>query len=309
MSTGGDRDDILETYLEGGSELSRAYREEAREEPPAHLDRRIRLAAHHGMRSVRGAHGPFARSWAVPVSLAAVLVLSVSVVLLMSPPDAVDPTPSELPSTAAPSPGLGDGRGNGRVSGQGAGQGAGEKAGAPYSTDELRREAQRPRESAEPLGAEPPAAASGAARERAPTPEPGDALPATPAPRFAPAPAPSTSAPRRLDGADLMKEEAERTPRQHAPAAPASAGDGALDLARPPRVGTEKRAAPSAAQREADPQAWLRAIEALLDEGDTAAARAELAAFIAAYPGHPLGERLQALREGDPGLERAGEPQ
>ncbi|MDX1435126.1 MAG: hypothetical protein R3286_21995, partial [Gammaproteobacteria bacterium] len=58
-----------------------------------------------------------------------------------------------------------------------------------------------------------------------------------------------------------------------------------------------------------DPAAWLRDIEALLDAGETAAAREALAAFIEAHPGYPLGERLRAFREADPGLERSREAQ
>ena len=64
--------------------LARLYREAAREEPPAHLDAAILSAAH---RDVGARPRPFdsaaLRSWRLPVSIAAVVVLSVSIVMLM----------------------------------------------------------------------------------------------------------------------------------------------------------------------------------------------------------------------------------
>lgn len=76
-------EELLREFLQGDSPLSRLYRRDAREEPSAQLDASVRAAARHKLRpKSRVAHGPFARHWAVPASLAAVLVLSVSVVLL-----------------------------------------------------------------------------------------------------------------------------------------------------------------------------------------------------------------------------------
>ena len=64
--------------------LARLYRETAREEPPAHLDAAILAAAHRdaGARP-RPLGSAWLRSWRLPVSIAAVVVLSVSVVMLM----------------------------------------------------------------------------------------------------------------------------------------------------------------------------------------------------------------------------------
>ena len=80
-----ERDDkLLQEYLAGDSALSRLYRDRATEQPDAHLDATIRARAHAAVaRDARVAHSPFARNWMVPTSLAAVLVLSVSVVVLM----------------------------------------------------------------------------------------------------------------------------------------------------------------------------------------------------------------------------------
>jgi hypothetical protein len=80
-------------------ELARLYREGAQEEPPAHVDAAVLAAAR------RSAHsGPLpgdkpqttSRGWYVPLALAAVLVLSVSVVVL-SPE--VERLPQSVPET------------------------------------------------------------------------------------------------------------------------------------------------------------------------------------------------------------------
>jgi len=70
-----DNDKELEEYLQGNSELSRRYRDEKGAEPPAHLDKHILDAAREAITSVRK------QRWYVPVSIAAVLVIGVSLVL------------------------------------------------------------------------------------------------------------------------------------------------------------------------------------------------------------------------------------
>ncbi len=85
-------EDLLREYLKGDSAMSRLYRRDADEQPDAQLDARILAQARRGVaRKSRVAHSPFARHWIVPTSLAAVLVLSLSVVLLMPDP-ALKPT-------------------------------------------------------------------------------------------------------------------------------------------------------------------------------------------------------------------------
>jgi len=73
----------LEEYLKGDSALSRAYRAEGKAQVPGHLDKAILSAAHEAVGSKQAskvAYSPFARSWYVPVSMAAVLMLCVSLV-------------------------------------------------------------------------------------------------------------------------------------------------------------------------------------------------------------------------------------
>lgn len=89
--------------MEHDATLAAAYRAGAHEEPPAHLDAAIRAAA----RREAGA-GPQRisrlRAWRVPVSLAAVVVLSVTVVLMVREEggDRLEPAPPRIAATPAP---------------------------------------------------------------------------------------------------------------------------------------------------------------------------------------------------------------
>ncbi len=80
-------EEMLREFLAGDSPLSRLYRRDAQQQPNAQLDAAILAAARRNLApKSRVAHGPFARHWVVPTSLAAVLVLSVSIVLLTPDP-------------------------------------------------------------------------------------------------------------------------------------------------------------------------------------------------------------------------------
>lgn len=102
-------------------ELAGIYRAAAREEPPQHVDAAILAAArrearsqphsldestagvpesHAGPGAVRHAQGP-GRRWQVPLALAAVLVLSVSIVTLQREAGDLAPTPSRGESVGA----------------------------------------------------------------------------------------------------------------------------------------------------------------------------------------------------------------
>ena len=76
-------DQNLEDYLQGDSPLSKAYRAEEKAQPPVHLDKVIVAAANEAIRSEQTsniAYSPFARTWYVPASMVAVLVLCVGLV-------------------------------------------------------------------------------------------------------------------------------------------------------------------------------------------------------------------------------------
>lgn len=86
----------LDEYLEGDSEVSRLYRLGAAEEPDPALDDAILARARRAVGSrPRVVHSPFARHWMVPTSLAAVLVISVSAVLLVPGPETTPEAPFE----------------------------------------------------------------------------------------------------------------------------------------------------------------------------------------------------------------------
>ncbi len=93
-------DQLLDEYLRGDSALARAYRETGREEPPAHLDAAILAQARAATAPRRGSKP----RWLMPLSLAATVVLSIGVVLLMSKqgvaPESMEPPPSVVPAPA-----------------------------------------------------------------------------------------------------------------------------------------------------------------------------------------------------------------
>jgi hypothetical protein len=72
----------FEAYLQGDSKLSTSYQKASSEQAPAHLDDSILAASRRAVQSKpRYAFSPFASDWHMPLSLAAVLVLSVSVIV------------------------------------------------------------------------------------------------------------------------------------------------------------------------------------------------------------------------------------
>ena len=73
----------LKEYLQGDSALSKAYGAEEKAVAPAHLDNSILSAANEAVRPKRLskiAYSPFARTWYVPASMAAILTLCVGLV-------------------------------------------------------------------------------------------------------------------------------------------------------------------------------------------------------------------------------------
>lgn len=97
MGTRKTSDQIIDEYLRGGSSLSRDYRALAMEQPRAAVDRNILAQAREAVTGTQSkskpwfriAPGPFAAHWALPVSLATVLVVSVTLVLTLSDHGAV----------------------------------------------------------------------------------------------------------------------------------------------------------------------------------------------------------------------------
>ena len=82
--------------------LDRVYAAGPREEPPSRVDDSILAAARREVRAGPRSIGAVLRHWRVPVSIAAVIVLSVTVVLLMREEGA--DRPQVAPPAAAPAP-------------------------------------------------------------------------------------------------------------------------------------------------------------------------------------------------------------
>ncbi|HEV2007695.1 MAG TPA: hypothetical protein VGQ88_03115 [Burkholderiales bacterium] len=90
--------------MERDARLAALYRAAAQNEPPAALDDAIRAAARRAVSSKPRLTGwPFSHSWGVPVSIAAVIVLSVSMVAVMreEAPEILEPPRAEAPTMGA----------------------------------------------------------------------------------------------------------------------------------------------------------------------------------------------------------------
>ena len=94
--------EAFESYLQNESSLSRVYKATAKETPPVELDTRILERARQAVRrQARVGRSPFANNWMIPVSLAAMLVLTVGLVTFMFEKTDTPLLPETVP---APSP-------------------------------------------------------------------------------------------------------------------------------------------------------------------------------------------------------------
>ncbi len=272
-------EEMLQEFLAGDSPLSRLYRRDAREEPNAQLDAAILAEARRNLAAKsRVAHGPFARHWLVPTSLAAVLVLSVSVVLLTPDPvrqpgvefDRVTDTPGaagglvDAPETAA------------------SGEGMPAPAHAPLvTTPAMDREQDSAAEGGSTGGR-----ASGLVPLQAPAKQ-----------QRAHEPVGKFSEKRERKALQLENVPASEQPPRPVPAT----GAGVAEEAAAPsasRALAEPTPGPHgmpADTVQADPAAWLRFVESLLKEQKLQAARSNLRAFRARYPNFPLPAALMPL--------------
>ncbi|MBM3357444.1 MAG: hypothetical protein FJY54_06925 [Betaproteobacteria bacterium] len=287
----------------GGAEndprLARIYREAGDDGPPAHLDAAILAAAH---REVGANPRPFSallRWWQVPVSIAAVVVVSASLVILMreegterltdpklgapaaSRREEAPPASAEYPITAPqepvapaalPEPGVRAPR-------------------APPVSREAVTDKPPPtpaRERAEPARQSAPATAESAPPFAAvPAPRPAD--PASRAERESaaePAAVPKEARTRSEARAPLGERPAADLAKPAAAAAPESGRPAEVDPGTG-RVLGERLPVWHAYERER-PEKWLERIEELRRQGQGAAAEEMLAEFKRRFPGHPL---------------------
>lgn len=240
------------------SDLSGHYRAGSNEEPPAHLDAAILAAARREVTRSR-----FVRNWHLPVSIAAVLVIGVSLALMTSEID--EPLPP-LDTSASVSAG---------------------KSAQAVTERAMKQETQAP-----------PAARSGIEREVRPSRERSarserevDTRQNSSVGRAdSAAGVPSVAAPAAAPALQQFETAAPPEPVAEQKGTVADSVQGPRDTAV-----LSKRAAPSSDAPTGAPEEWLKNIEDLLRNGKTAQAREQLAAFRKRYPDYRLPETLREL--------------
>ena len=256
-------EEVLREYLEGDSELARLYRRHADEQPDARLDARILAEARQAVaREHRVVHSPFARHWMVPASLAAVLVVSVSALLLSPDPaleSGVEPRiEDEQAAQPLPAPAAVD---------------------APAPAQPTAGRLEQAFDVEESTAGE---RAYGAQTRQ--SPDADQALERS----------------RAESRSDAAKRKSVSGAVAPSPAA-ASPVDAAAEQAAPPAASKAAREAvlerhPMPADAlQSDPAAWLRFIERLLNEQDREAVKSNLRAFRSRYPQLPLPAALMPL--------------
>jgi hypothetical protein len=276
----------LQQLLADAAELRRQYRAASQEEPPIHLDQAIRAAA----RRVAGARPGGARmaaSWRVPAAIAAVVVVSVTLAVMVGRREPQLPTAKEQPPPAA-------------ARSAGAER---DQAEAPSESDAVKekvgpspsKQAIQTRSKAEqspPLPATPTADAVEKDERATASEAQNAAAPAATGLRVELSPAaaplkPSAAAPPV--GAAGANAPPAQSNLQEGAAKPAA---GETAAARPL---AKKRAQAEPAETDSrglpwdnDPQAWLAHIEALRMMGRTAEAAASFRTFRTRYPDYRL---------------------
>lgn len=190
--------------------VSRRYRELGAEEPPRALDDAILAAARRPARTST-------RRWAVPSSLAAVVVLSVTVTLNIQR-EAPEMVPAQAPARpmSAPTPAPQAAAPEAKQRGADASQQEAAKAAGPSAARETPAEAPRSETPAQkPFAPDPPAVADASPRAPAESAAPAPAI-ASRAERDSAAVAGALSAPRQEAREDQVAERARTAP---APAA------------------------------------------------------------------------------------------
>jgi len=241
------------------SRLSGHYRAGSTEEPPAHLDAAILAAARREVERAR-----FARKWHLPASIAAVLVIGVSLALMTSeiedplpPPDTSAGVAANEARQAAPALAMKQ-----------------ESQARPASRPGIERESRPSRERSARSDREADTRQNSAA---------GHADSAAAAPSVAaPAPAPAL---QQFEAAAPSESVAE----QKSALADSAQGKRATAALR------KEETAPSSATPADAPEEWLKRIEDLLRNGKTAPAREQLAEFRKRYPDYRLPETLLEL--------------
>lgn len=242
-------------------ELSERYRAESRDQPPAHADAAILAAAKRAVGSQPQPAGAprSVRRWYVPVSLAAVIMLSVAVTLRME---------REQPDVAMPDS-------------------------VPVVREKEQKLAQQ---APEPLAAASVSAPAPVASRAAPKPAP--VQPAAPVFAPDPKPARDAAPGERQPVDSLRSEDAARGPAASSDAARGNVADSAVSgrmrsEAREMSAPAAKPAqAPVLAKRELAPEEWLERIAELRKLQRDREADEQLAEFKRRYPDYRISETM-----------------
>ena len=266
------------TDMERDARLSALYPLTKRDEPPPVLDAAIRAAAQRAVRArPRLAGSPFGRSWRVPLSIAAVVVVSVSLVILMR-----EEAPEVTQAPPAPIAGPGS-----------------RPPGATGTRDAERAKPERPAAPKEHARSDGVAASKEARVEsaQAESARPNEAKTQSYDVTNSPAVAGNmqgavSAAKKEPDAAVASKNEESRdVQRARAAPAPAAASAGV------PAAAMERQAAQSTdnllALTSLPPAKWLERIEELRKQGKLDEARASLGEFRKRYPDYPLPDTLK----------------
>jgi hypothetical protein len=248
-----EQDEAFATYLKRRSVLPSGPSSDDRLEPPAALDAIVLKKAREAIKAPavpdQGRQQMYrAPRWAVPVALAATIMLCLSVVMNIS-------LNTNRPTPAANLQRMTAARAEGDIS-----SGRRESVPGDIPSREIILPGAKVASSAAP---HPPIVAEQALGLR-----PAASAPMAPAPSAAPAPAPPTDEPRLAAGSATDKATmfAKRADAAVPGAAPSAAG--------------------AAGPHPADPKAWLQQIDALRAAGKIERADAEMRRFRAAFPGY-----------------------
>jgi hypothetical protein len=264
-----EQDEAFEAYLKRRSVLPSGLSPDDRLEPPAALDAIVLKKAREAIKAPaapdQGTQQMYrAPRWAVPVALAATIMLCLSVVMNIS-------LNTNRPTPAANLQRMTAARAEGDIS-------SSRRESVPG--DIPSREVILPEAKVAGSAAPHPSVVA----EEANGPPPASA-PMAPAPSAAPAPAPPTDEPRLAarsasDKAAMFAKRAEASVPGAAPSAAGAAGDSSTE------TNSYRSAAPAAGPHPADPKAWLQQIDALRAAGQIERADAEMRRFRAAFPGY-----------------------
>jgi hypothetical protein len=242
------------------SRLSAYYRAGSPEEPAAHLDAAILAAARREVALSR-----FARSWHLPASIAAVLVIGVSLALMTNDIEDSLPPADTSGGTAARARQSAPAQAMKQKSESGPAPRVGMERESRPSRD---RSARADREVDMRQNSASEKVDSAVAAPAVSEPVPGPAL-------------------KQFEGAAQPETQAENK-------------DGLADAVqgRRPAAELRKEAAPLSAAPVDAPDEWLKRIAALLRDGNTAQAREQLAGFRKRYPDYRVPEALRELEAG-----------